>query len=154
MPRTKTQIETTGLAGDPRCRRQIREVLAYGRSVLGGPEAYGLVTLDDWGTAWERHGDDLAAVFAMERPGQRPVAMYVMGLLPRPKPKAPMPADAPGFDIVGRDGATTRFVHHDPASMGCESRFLLKRGVICFEEFQAHERSRHHAAACTAGGAR
>ena len=61
MPRAKTQIETTGLAGDPRCRRQIREVLAYGRSVLGGPREYGLATRDDWGDAWEKYGDDLAA---------------------------------------------------------------------------------------------
>lgn len=151
MPRAKTQIETTGLAGDPRCRRQIREVLAYGRSVLGGPREYGLATRDDWGAAWEKYGDDLAAVYAIERPGLRPVAMYVMRLLPRPRPTATIPADAPGFDIEERDGTTSRFIYHDPVLLGCEARFLFKRGVIAVEEMRAHERSRHHVAVCRQG---
>ena len=151
MPRTRRQIKTAGQAGDAKCKRQIREVLAYGKSVLGGPKEYGLVTRDDWGAAWVSCGDDLTAVLAGERPGLRPVACYVMGLFTMPQPIRPVPADAPGLDIVEKNGSVTRFVLHDPAVFGCPARHLLNRRVIAVEEFREHERSDYHRKVCQAG---
>lgn len=153
MPRPRRRIQTAGEVGDPKSKHQIREVLAYGRSVLGGPEAYGIVTREDWGNAWVAHGDDLVALFALERPGLRPVACYVMGLIPMPRPTSPVAADAPGFDIEEKDGTTTRFILHDPAVMGCQARHLLNRRVITIEEYREHERSDDHRTTCRGGTA-
>ncbi len=154
MPRCRRSIRLRDAVGDARSKEQIRECLTYGRSALGDPQAYGLRTVHDWGSAWEKVGDDLTALLAIEEPGRRPIALFVMGLLPRQQPTAPLPHDAAGFDVIAADGSTTRFHYHDPRYFGCEAAHLFGKRVIDRTEAELHRTSGTHAKFCEQGGRR
>ena len=154
MPRARKTIKLREGHDDPGERAEIRECLAYGRSVLGEPAAYGLRTLDDWARAWERYGDDVTALLAIEQPGTRPVALYVMGLIPRQRPARPMPANAMGFDIVRPDGTKDVYHYFCPAYFDCEAMHLAKLRVIDRDELALHRSSGTHARRCLSEGSR
>ena len=150
LPRRTIRLRGAGFR--PEEEDEVRECLAIGRSVLGEPAVYGLKTRFDWSRAWEQFGAELLKEHAEKWPGSRPMAMYVLGLLPCQLPEPKERAIWTEFEVENNEGAKVFFpFRFNATSTGCESSRLLKAGVIDKSEHRRHVAGPYHKTYCGKG---
>jgi hypothetical protein len=104
---------------------------------FSGP-AVELRSLDDWRQQWSRWGDAILAKCTEHRPGTRPFAMYVVGLIPPRRFVRPLPAFHNLPTIYVRDGGHGQRWVLAPHHLENEARHLYRLGIIDDEELRRH----------------
>ena len=104
---------------------------------FSGP-AIELRTLADWQDHWHRWGAAILAKCIAHRPGTRPFAMYVIGLIPPRRFMRPLPAFHEWPTVYVRDGASGERWTLAPRYLENEAGHLYRCGIIDDEELRRH----------------
>lgn len=143
MPRAPARIRKRYIEGTTEvCPWDIEETLLYGITPVFGPPCI-FKTLDEWRREWDRWGSMILPKSLEHRPGTRPVAMYVLGMIEPREMNIPLP-EPNGFwhvDVRDRNGRSTRHYLNAPEPfMVSEVKHLTRLGIVTAEELRRHRR--------------
>jgi hypothetical protein len=151
MPRAKNVIRKRAVAGiDQASISLVDDCLRFGVCVLGEPMYEGLRTMAEWRSAWEARGSVLLPEHLASRPGSRPFAHYVLGIVP-PLQADELPAAYGGLmavPVADDSGQTKEVWRHWRPFHGCEGEHLYRAGIIDRAELVEHRRARGRGVPC------
>ena len=148
LPRRKIRLRGTAFKAEE--AEDVRDCLRGGLWVLGSPDVLGLKTTFDWQQAWDQFGEEVLAESVAAADGTRPVAMYVLDLLPC----GPSPATSEAYWLgftVERDGQKLFFPYRSAPRRECEAERLHAAGVIDKSELRRHRAGDYHKQTCNRG---
>jgi hypothetical protein len=141
MPRAPARIRKRFVEG-------VTEVLDYETEeclVYGYPLVFDTLatmrSIDEWQAAWSRWRDVVLPKALEYRPGTRPVAMYVLGEIPRREWRINLPENTgwKHIEARGRDGKLTRhWLDAPPTFLEPEVKHLQRLGLVDADELRRH----------------
>ena len=148
LPRRKIRLRGTGFKAEDAA--DVRDCLRGGLWVLGPPDMIGLKSTFDWHQAWEQFGAEVLADSVAIGDGTRPVAMYVLDLLPCGPSPAVEEKYWAGF-YVEQDDRKVFYPYRETPRRECEAERLHAAGVIDKAELRRHRAGAYHKAHCHRG---
>lgn len=141
MPRAPARIRKRFIEGQTEVLDwMIEETLLYGYPLVFGTYA-SMRTMDEWREAWKQWRDVVLPKCIEHRPGTRPVAMYVLGEIPRREPTMQKPADHRwnSIDVRSRGGRVVQHWLDVPQPfMEPEHLHLHRLGIVDADELRRH----------------
>jgi hypothetical protein len=141
MPRAPARIRKRFVEGSTEvCPWDTEETLLYGITPVFGPPCM-FRTLDEWHREWSRWGELILPKCIEHRPGTRPAAMYVLGIIPRRELAMPLPEPNCYWfaDVRDRRGQMTRHWLNVPEPfMPSQVRHLQRLGIIDSREVRRY----------------
>jgi hypothetical protein len=98
-------------------------------------------SIDEWQAAWSRWRDVVLPKVLEHRPGTRPVAMYVLNLIPAREWRINLPENTgwKHIEVRGRDGKLTRhWLDAPPTFLDPEWKHLQRLGLCDADELRRH----------------
>jgi len=141
MPRTPARIRKRFIEGQTEVLDyETEECLVYGYPTTLDTLAT-MRSIEQWQAAWRRWRDVVLPKVLEHRPGTRPLAMYVLGEIPRRELRINIPENNgwKHIEVRGRDGKLTRHWLDAPATfLDPEVRHLQRLGLVDAEELRRH----------------
>lgn len=141
MPRAPAKIRKRFMDGQTEVLDfETEECLVYGYPVLFDWLAT-MRSIDEWEAAWSRWRDVVLPKVLEHRPGTRPVAMYVLGEIPRREWRINVPENTgwKHIEVRGRDGKLTTHWLDAPATfLDPEVKHLQRLGLVDADELRRH----------------
>lgn len=143
MPRATAKIRKRFVDGVTEVLAwDIEETLVYGYPLVFDTYAT-MPSIDEWRTAWDRWRDVILPKALEHHPGTRPVAMYVLGEIPRRELVVPLAADARWdcIEVRHRNGRKeSHWLNVPPPFMQPEVDHLRDLGLCDADEFCRHRK--------------
>ena len=141
MPRAPAKIRKRLIEGQTEVLDdETEECLVYGYPVVLDTLAT-MRSVDEWQHAWSRWRDTVLPKVIEHRPGTRPVAMYVLNLIPAREWRINLPENTGWrhIEVRDRDGKIARHGLAAPATfLDPEWKHLQRLGLVDADELRRH----------------